>query len=116
MSPSAKDSNSNPNISACRAKRDWRRITRKAEVGRRALKDPRDTYTCPLLTAGMQLGYVSKQVALIRESSDPPQCSCGEIGERRSWIQIQLLRQWRSNGQALVRRSASNLSCRRSYF
>ncbi len=43
-------------------KREWRRICQRADVGHRALKDLRDTYASQLLTAGVQLGYVSRQL------------------------------------------------------
>lgn len=42
--------------------REWRRICERAGVGRRALKDLRDTFASQLLTAGVQLGYVSQQL------------------------------------------------------
>ncbi len=42
--------------------REWRRILQRAAIGHRALKDLRDTYASQLLTAGVQLGYVSKQL------------------------------------------------------
>jgi integrase len=42
--------------------RPWRRITTRAELPEIALKDLRDTYASQLLTAGVQLGYVSKQL------------------------------------------------------
>jgi len=42
--------------------REWRRICKRAGIGNRALKDLRDTYACWLLTAGVQLGYVSQQL------------------------------------------------------
>jgi integrase len=42
--------------------REWRRILKAAKVGHRALKDLRDTYAPQLLTAGVQLGYVSAQL------------------------------------------------------
>ena len=42
--------------------REWRRICQRAEIGHRALKDLRDTYASQLLTAGVQLGYVSHQL------------------------------------------------------
>jgi integrase len=40
----------------------WQRICRRAGLGHRALKDLRDTFASQLLTAGVQLGYVSKQL------------------------------------------------------
>jgi integrase len=43
-------------------KREWKRILREAKIGRRALKDLRDTYASQLLTSGVQLGYVSAQL------------------------------------------------------
>ena len=43
-------------------KREWRRILKRAKVGSRRLKDLRDTYASQLLTAGVQLGYVSHQL------------------------------------------------------
>ena len=43
-------------------KREWRRILRRAKIGHRALKDLRDTFASQLLTAGVQLGYVSSQL------------------------------------------------------
>jgi len=42
--------------------RDWRRIVKRARIGHRALKDLRDTFASQLLTAGVQLGYVSQQL------------------------------------------------------
>lgn len=39
--------------------REWRRITKRAAIGHRVLKDLRDTFASQLLTAGVQLGYVS---------------------------------------------------------
>ena len=42
--------------------REWRRICKGAEIGHRAMKDLRDTYASQLLTAGVQLGYVSHQL------------------------------------------------------
>ncbi len=41
---------------------EWKRICKRAGIGKRALKDLRDTYACWLLTAGVQLGYVSQQL------------------------------------------------------
>ena len=43
-------------------KRQWRRILERAGIGQRALKDLRDTYASHLLSAGVQLGYVSAQL------------------------------------------------------
>ena len=43
-------------------KREWRRILKHAKIGHRALKDLRDTFASQLLTAGIQLGYVSSQL------------------------------------------------------
>ena len=42
--------------------REWRRICERAGVGHRALKDLRDTFASQLLTAGVQLGYISAQL------------------------------------------------------
>jgi integrase len=42
--------------------REWRRILKRAGIGHRALKDLRDTFASQLLTAGVQLGYVSAQL------------------------------------------------------
>ena len=42
--------------------RDWRRICKRADLGRVQLKDLRDTFASQLLTAGVQLGYVSQQL------------------------------------------------------
>jgi integrase len=42
--------------------REWRRICTRAGTGHRALKDLRDSFASWLLTAGTQLGYVSKQL------------------------------------------------------
>ncbi|HTF36645.1 MAG TPA: tyrosine-type recombinase/integrase [Myxococcota bacterium] len=41
---------------------EWRRICARAGLGHRMLKDLRDTYASHLLSAGVQLGYVSKQL------------------------------------------------------
>ncbi len=41
---------------------EWRRILKRAQIGHRAVKDLRDTYASQLLTAGVQLGYVSAQL------------------------------------------------------
>jgi len=43
-------------------RREWRRILKRAKIGHRALKDLRDTFASQLLTAGIQLGYVSAQL------------------------------------------------------
>ena len=43
-------------------KREWRRILDRAGIGDRKLKDLRDTFASQLITAGIQLGYVSKQL------------------------------------------------------
>ncbi len=40
-------------------KRDWRRILKGARVAGRSPKDLRDTFASQLLTAGVQLGYIS---------------------------------------------------------
>ena len=42
--------------------RQWRRICTGADLGHRAMKDLRDTYASQLLTCGVQLGYVSRQL------------------------------------------------------
>ena len=42
--------------------REWRRILKRADLGHRRLKDLRDTFASQLLTAGVQLGYVSMQL------------------------------------------------------
>ena len=42
--------------------REWRRILKRAGIGHRALKDLRDTFASQLLTAGVQLGYVSAEL------------------------------------------------------
>jgi len=42
--------------------REWRRILKRAGIGHRALKDLGDTYASQLLTAGVNLAYVSKQL------------------------------------------------------
>lgn len=39
--------------------REWRRILARAGIGQRALKDLRDSFASHLLTAGVQLGYLS---------------------------------------------------------
>ena len=43
-------------------RREWRRILKRAKIGHRALKDLRDTFASQLLTAGIQLGYVSARL------------------------------------------------------
>ena len=42
--------------------RGWRRILKRADIGHRKLKDLRDTFASQLLSAGVQLGYVSQQL------------------------------------------------------
>ncbi len=42
--------------------REWRRILKRADIGHRTIKDLRDTFASQLLTAGVQLGYVSSQL------------------------------------------------------
>jgi integrase len=42
--------------------REWRRILKRAGIGKRSYKDLRDTYASSLITAGVQLGYVSSQL------------------------------------------------------
>ena len=42
--------------------RGWRRILERADIGHRKLKDLRDTFASQLLSAGVQLGYVSQQL------------------------------------------------------
>ena len=42
--------------------REWRRICNRAKVGHRAMKDLRDTFASQLFTAGVQLGYISRQL------------------------------------------------------
>ncbi|MEE8551188.1 MAG: tyrosine-type recombinase/integrase, partial [Gemmatimonadota bacterium] len=42
--------------------REWRRILKRGELGHRRLKDLRGTFASQLLTAGVQLGYVSMQL------------------------------------------------------
>lgn len=42
--------------------RTWRRICARAELGHRRIKDLRDSYASHLLTAGVQLGWISKQL------------------------------------------------------
>lgn len=41
---------------------DWRRILERAGIGHRRMKDLRDTFASQLLSAGVQLGYVSMQL------------------------------------------------------
>ncbi len=41
---------------------EWRRILKAAAIGHRNVKDLRDTFASQLLTAGVQLGYVSAQL------------------------------------------------------
>jgi integrase len=41
---------------------EWRRILKAAKIGQRNVKDLRDTFASQLLTAGVQLGYVSAQL------------------------------------------------------
>jgi hypothetical protein len=60
-------------------KREWRRSLKRARIGRRALKDLRDTFASHLLTAGVQLGYVSSQLG--RERDRTP---LREVDRRRS--------------------------------
>jgi integrase len=43
-------------------RRPWRRILKRAQLDSRALKDLRDTFASQLLSAGVQLGYVSQQL------------------------------------------------------
>lgn len=42
--------------------REWRRICKQAGIGHRAMKDLRDTFASQLFSAGVQLGYVSRQL------------------------------------------------------
>jgi integrase len=42
--------------------REWRLIRQRAKAGGLRYKDLRDTYASQLLTAGVQLGYVSRQI------------------------------------------------------
>jgi len=42
--------------------REWRRILKRAGIGKRSYKDLRDTYASSLITSGVQLGYVSAQL------------------------------------------------------
>ena len=42
--------------------RQWRRICSGADLGHRAMKDLRDSFASQLLTCGVQLGYVSRQL------------------------------------------------------
>ena len=46
--------------------REWRRICKAARIGHRAMKDLRDTYASQLFSAGVQLGYVSRQLGHAR--------------------------------------------------
>jgi len=43
-------------------KREWRRILKRAQLPHRPIKDLRDTFASQLLTAGAQLGYISRQL------------------------------------------------------
>ncbi len=43
-------------------RREWRRICKRARVGHRRPNDLRDTYASQLLTAGVQIGYISAQL------------------------------------------------------
>jgi hypothetical protein len=54
-------SNSSARDSAT-ARGQRRRILERAEIGHRAMKDLRHTFALKLLTAGVQLGYVSMQL------------------------------------------------------
>jgi len=42
--------------------RQWRRICERGDLGDRAMKDLRNTFASQLLTCGVQLGYVSRQL------------------------------------------------------
>lgn len=42
--------------------RTWRRVLKRADIGPRTIKDLRDTFASQLLSAGVQLGYVSQQL------------------------------------------------------
>ncbi len=42
--------------------REWRRILKRAAIGHRAMKDLRDTYASQLLTCGVNVAYVSRQL------------------------------------------------------
>ena len=42
--------------------REWRRVCERAGLGHRSLKCLRDTYASQLLSAGVQLGYISRQL------------------------------------------------------
>jgi integrase len=42
--------------------REWRRMLERAGIGHRAMKDLRDTFASHLLSAGVQLGYVSVEL------------------------------------------------------
>jgi len=41
---------------------EWRRIRQRSKLGAVRFKDLRDTYASQLLTAGVQLGYISRQL------------------------------------------------------
>jgi len=43
-------------------KREWRRILKRAEIGHRAMKDLRDTYASVLVSCGVNVAYLSKQL------------------------------------------------------
>ena len=43
-------------------KREWRRICQRTQLGHRRLKDLRDTFASQLLTAGIGLKYISRQL------------------------------------------------------
>jgi len=42
--------------------KEWRRIRQRSKLGSVRFKDLRDTYASQLLTAGVQLGYISRQL------------------------------------------------------
>ena len=42
--------------------REWRRILKRAGIGPRKIKDLRDTFASHLLSQGIPLGYVSRQL------------------------------------------------------
>lgn len=42
--------------------KEWRRIRQRSKLGTVRFKDLRDTFASPLLTAGVQLGYISRQL------------------------------------------------------
>ncbi len=42
--------------------REWRRTLKRAKIGHVRMKDLRDTFASQLLSAGIPLGYVSKQL------------------------------------------------------